>query len=259
MVILGGLEVVAAGFLLNEFNKNKVEAREHRKHSHPHHDDRPRPRPPRPDSHGANHLAPPSHPPRPLSAPPPHEYGPKFGQRPPLYQQQPQNWGQRPQWQPGPQSQPPPPGPGSLQHPNTFNGPQRPPQQPFSQSSNSFPVQPQQQFRPNTAPGPPQQQAFRPQPQGNVYVDSKTGRVSHNLYPPDHPMARGTSQVDSGGPRELYGDEKYARSMAGDIGTGPMWSGKDDNDLAYGKDYSDRKRHRRDVSFEGNRDRRRSK
>ena len=274
MVILNGLEFVAAGYLLNEFNKDKIEAREHRKHSRPHDDDRPQSRPSRPDSQGPNHLMPPANPPRPLSAPPQQQqYVHDFWQKqeqlaqqqrpPPQYQQQPPNWGLRPQWQPGPQpqapvnSRPPPPRPGGLQHPSTFHGPQRPPQQPLMQSSNIFPGPPQQ-LRPSPASVPPQHKPFVPPAQAPVYIDSKTGKVSHNLYPPDHPMARGMSYDNREIPQEAYGDGRYTRAMAGDINTGMVWGEKDGNDLAYGKDYSDRRRHWRDTSYEKMRDRQRS-
>lgn len=270
MVIFGGLEIVAAGYLLNEFNKDKVEARERRKQDRPYNEGKPHFRPPRPDSHGPNNLVLPDNPPRPLSAPPQNtvpDFWQKIEQRPqqqqalPQYQQQPQNWGPRPQWQPGPQPQlpvnhqPPPPGPGALQHPNTFHGQQQPSPQPFLQSSNTFPVRPSQQPRPSTAPVPPPPQPFQPMPQGHVYIDSKTGKISHNLYPPDHPMARGMSHDDRVAASELYGGEKYARTMAGDLNTGLKWVEKDGNDLAYGKDYSNRRRWRRDTSYERRRER----
>lgn len=125
------------------------------------------------------------------------------------------------------------------------------------QSSQTFPVQQQQQqFRPTTAP--PNQQPFKPPPQGPLlYVDSKTGKVSHNLYPADHPMARGQPHEAGEISRELWGDEKYKRTMAGDINTGLVWSERDEDDLAYGKDYSDsgRRRRRRSSSYERKRGR----
>ncbi|KAK5322082.1 hypothetical protein LTR70_003929 [Exophiala xenobiotica] len=243
MVILGGLEVVAAGFLLNEFNKDKVEAR----------------------SHGPSNLPLPIRPHRPSSAPPQHGYGSGFWQKPqqnqyqqhpPRYQQQPPNLGPQPSWQHTTQPQPqfnaqyPQPGPSAMQHPSTFHGSPQPLPRPYMQSSNTFPAQPQQQYRPSTAPVPPQQQPLNPQSQGHVYIDSKTGKVSHNLYPPDHSMARGTSRSDNEGPKELYGDESYNRSIAGDVNTGLMWSDQDVDNLAYGKDYSDRRRRKRSTSYE---------
>lgn len=47
-------------------------------------------------------------------------------------------------------------------------------------------------------------------------------------------------------PREFWGDEKYTRAMAGDVHTGMLWSERDEDDLAYGKDYSaDRERRKK--------------
>lgn len=70
-------------------------------------------------------------------------------------------------------------------------------------------------------------------------------------------MARGPDSSDSGLSRELWGDEKYQRTMAGDINTGMVWSEKDEVDLAYGKDYSGERQRsrRRSVSYERKRDR----
>lgn len=71
-------------------------------------------------------------------------------------------------------------------------------------------------------------------------------------------MARGMSYEDRNIPSELYGDEKYSRSMAGDLNTGLVWNKKDEDDLAYGKDYSDRQRRKRGASYDKTRDRRKS-
>lgn len=303
MVILGGLEIVAAGYLLNEFNKDRVEERTRRRHKHDHDsdDDRIHSRPPH-NNYDSNTLRPPiQSPPRPLSAPPKPDQRPNQWQQAASYGQQ--QFPQQPattrpgqQWQPGPpqqlhfnntnqspppnqgvsqtqntfyppqqglqpnfntyNQQPPPPGPGGLQRPNTFN-PQQPPQRPgpYLQHPNSFPVQ---QGRPNT--GPPQLPS-KPLPSGPLtYVDTKTGRVSHNLYPPDHPMARGMSHDDSELSRDVYyGDKSYNRQLPGDVNTGMMWSETDENDMAYGKDYSKPKdRARREVSYERRRNRRKS-
>ncbi|KAK5089177.1 hypothetical protein LTR05_003401 [Lithohypha guttulata] len=234
MVLLGGLEVVAAGYLLNEFNKDKIEARERRKKRRD--DDRPYSRPPRVDSQQSNYLQPPQKPPRPSSAPPndprpeawqQHQPPPPPSQQyahPPLQIPQHQAYQQPPQHshlvlpahqqsffqppsnnpyiqalhndhtfpnQPAPwqitsnqyANQRPPIGPGQMQRPNTFHtSPQPQPQGPVPSPANSaqahtFPVH---------------QMAQPPVPAGGfTYIDTKTGRVSHNLYPPDHPMARG--------------------------------------------------------------------
>lgn len=303
MVVLGGLEVLAAGYLLSEFNKDKVEQRERRKRRDSHrNDDRPHSnRPPR-----ADNLRPPSQGPlRPSSAPPNAEPGPTaWQQQAPGYPGQPQphrppqnftlTHPQQPHpslqfqqgpppnsrpgpgppngWQPGPHpinynGGPPPPNLGPLNRPNTFH-PQTPqhapplPQQGL-QHPNSFPLQPNQMpLRPQSNPPPPiQHQQVKPPPQGPLtYVDTKTGRVQHNLYPPDHPMARGFSHDDSEIPRDRYGDEGYGRTLPGDIHTGMVWSEFDEVDLAYGHDYSSERpsRHRREPSFERRRPRGRS-
>lgn len=63
-------------------------------------------------------------------------------------------------------------------------------------------------------------------------------------------MARGPDGHNNDLSKDLWGDENYKRTMAGDINTGMMWSERDETDLAYGKDYSDRRRRRRDSSYE---------
>jgi len=242
--------------LLNEYNKDKVEAQKRKQSGRPHSHSRPHPRPPRPNGHGPSYLAPPSHPPRPLSAPPQNQqqqnnsgYWQKLS-RPPQYQQRPPHPSPRPQWQhgPPPNAQSTQPGPPALQHPNTFHDPQQPPFRPYVQHSNTLPQQPQQQFHPNYAPAPPppqqQQQPLRPQPQtqssGHAYIDSKTGKVSHNLYPPDHPMARGESREDSGTPGDSHGESHHPRFMT---------SRSNEDDLAYGKNYSDLGRRRSNSAY----------
>ncbi|KAJ8609306.1 hypothetical protein MRB53_039181 [Persea americana] len=69
-------------------------------------------------------------------------------------------------------------------------------------------------------------------------LTAKQGKISQNMYPPDHPMARGHAGSSNDLSRELWGDDKYKRTMAGDIDTGLVWSRQDEEDMAYGKDYS---------------------
>jgi len=71
-------------------------------------------------------------------------------------------------------------------------------------------------------------------------------------------MARGMLHEDRSMPSELYGDEQHSRSMAGDLNTERVWKKRDEDDLAYGKDYSDRQRRKRGGSYDRTRDRRRS-
>lgn len=69
-------------------------------------------------------------------------------------------------------------------------------------------------------------------------------------------MARGPGLDGKDLSKDLWGDDNYKRPAAGDINTGLMWSERDEADLAYGKDYSDRerdrgdRRRRRSVSYE---------
>jgi len=74
-------------------------------------------------------------------------------------------------------------------------------------------------------------------------------------------MSRNTGVADasSGTSRDVYfGDKDYNRQLPGDINTGLEWSEADEDDLAYGKDYSKpRDRARREISYERRSDRRR--
>lgn len=272
MVLLGGLEIVAAGYLLNEFNKDKVEAREKRKHRDDRHDSRPSDEYHRPSNMSLaiphQPLRPTSAPPgdlRPMQRPPPNQYQPQGPSYP--FQDHLQQW--RPQQQPYPQQGPPPnqphhmglppglarppqgqpqlpppytaqqfpsaPGLGTLQHAHTFQPPQqnRPPMQgQFMQNAQTFPQAPPAQIN-------------RP---SNVYIDSKTGRVQHNLYPPDHPM----SQPGANLPPEAWGDLKPRNRS----NSGLNWTVRDEDDLAYGKDYTER--NSRSGRRSGERSRRRS-
>lgn len=302
MVICGGLEILAAGYILNEFNKDKVEQRERRKrrdtgerperpHNHsqppplegrphnlPQHVERP------PQNRPNNFLQPPSQgPPRPTSAPPvdarpngwqnqppqqssyaPQQMRPTQPSNP--YLQHLQNAPHPAPWQApmmGPAMQPhfqTPPGPGMIQHANTFQ-PQQPHPPPNFQNPgpghlqrpNTFQT-PQHMSNPNLNSSntfPIAQTSAKPPPAGPlIYVDSKTGRISHNMYPPDHPMARGVNGNSGDLSKDLWGDQNYQRTSAGDINTGMMWSDRDEDDLAYGKDHSDRRRRRRSPSYE---------
>lgn len=73
------------------------------------------------------------------------------------------------------------------------------------------------------------------------------------MYPADHPMARGPGATNGSMDlsKDLWGDDKYKRTAAGDINTGMVWSERDESDLAYGKDYSNGSgRRRRSASYE---------
>ncbi|KAJ9604437.1 hypothetical protein H2200_011273 [Cladophialophora chaetospira] len=209
MVILGGLEIVAAGYLLKELrgdSKEEEERERERRRRRRHHsrDDHHRPHrdddsPPRRPSRPSQQLLPPQQgPPRPYSAPPP------------------QN---RPQmlpvamaataatmW-PRPQQGPPPQGP-----PQSYpTWPQGPPQQQSQQMMQQRPPQPQPQWQggpppQNRPPGnnfvpPPIQRPQTSYPPPGVHIDLKTGKVQHDMFPPE--MPRGDSKK-SGEAREYY-------------------------------------------------------
>lgn len=181
---------MAAGYVLNELNKDsKKDGKKHRTHSkdrrhrkdHRKHDHRhdssdsssPSPhrtRPSRPPQQ--QNLRPPQNgPPRPYSAPPP-------GSRP-MWQPQPFS-GQQQQWQPNPVAYHPP-----QQAPVPY-----PPQQ--------MPNHPPPQIpRPAINVSPPH---FNPSyPPTGTYIDMKTGKIQHNLYPPGHEAARSQNSLDDDG------------------------------------------------------------
>lgn len=273
MVLLGGLEIVAAGYLLSELNKDKIAARERRKHSHvssdessgsnsssrphsPHH--RPPRRHDRYDDHRPSRpsntfLAPPYQPPaRPSSAPPMPIYGPPQSHTWPLAAAGPPQPPPHPYQGPNRPLQSPPPNTFSPQYfrpvnngnasnpypvPNSFQasgpapgpmGPNQPPplQRPYTYHTNPGPPPPQPPIYSNasvppgshpnyTTTNPPPYTSRPPPPVApasgtahnihahippGTYIDTKTGRVQHNLYPPDHPMARsiGSDPVHAG-------------------------------------------------------------
>ena len=113
MVLLGGLEIVAAGYVLNELNKNDKKAAGRRnsdgrrkKHRHHHHNSHSRPNPNRPST--TQGLAPPPYGPvRPNSAPPPSQTWPM---------QQPQQSQAAGYYGNHPLAKPPPPMQGMIQH-----------------------------------------------------------------------------------------------------------------------------------------------
>ena len=189
---------MAAGYVLNEIhkdNKKDVEkAKQRRKRSH----DRKERREHRHDSkHHSSRpqqdLRPPQQgPPRPYSAPPP---------------------GSHPMWQPQP---PPPPGfPQQQWHPQPIA--YHPPQQ-----APAYPP-------PQQAPGyhqPPQRPTMYPPP--NVHIDLKTGKIQHNMLPPDmqartrdgpaprrSPQRSGSYERtrEAAGSPPIYGHDVYAQSQ----------------------------------------------
>ncbi|ETN46591.1 uncharacterized protein HMPREF1541_00777 [Cyphellophora europaea CBS 101466] len=236
MVIFGGLEIVAAGYVLHELGKDEEKGRateearrrrrRHDSHSHHRRDSDSRPRPPRPSQHS---LAPPMMPPpRPNSAPP---QQPAFQQhgppppgwvpgppRPPQLQQQ-----QHSQYQqPGPphpqtwpnQGQPPQPRPNTQPPPQL--GPNSPMYKPADFPPNPHALGPQVQLHPpQHGPPPPyqQQQQHTPPPRPGqlqsrptMHYDTKTGKWQSNMLPPDMqrspsappPQSEGRTRTQSG-------------------------------------------------------------
>ncbi|KAK5047124.1 hypothetical protein LTR84_007067 [Exophiala bonariae] len=210
MVIFGGLELVAAGYVLHELHKDDEKPRSsedrrrrrHRhdsqSHSHSHHrrDSDNRPRPPRPETLALPIMAPL----RPNSAPPQQTFQPRpggggggGGPFPPgpggpwMNQMPIQHQQQRP-------PNPPPQGlphPQTWPHPNANNGPQnQPPNRPMYLASD-FPPNPHQQQQ---APPPPPQQQPPPGP-GNLahrptmHFDMKTGKWQLDMLPPEMPRS----------------------------------------------------------------------
>jgi len=202
MVILGGLEIVAAGYLLKELHGDSKEDEERRRRRRrreerddrhrPHrHDDsppgRPTSRPPQ-----QQQLRPPQQgPSRPYSAPPPQNRPPMsfpaaagamgaaataahMWHQPPPQQGMPQSYGTWPQ------------GPPQQQHPQ---------QQVMQQQQQQRP--PQQQWQSAGPPHPPpQQNGFVPQPlqrpptnypPPGTHIDMKTGKIQHDMFPPEMP------------------------------------------------------------------------
>jgi hypothetical protein len=206
MVLLGGLEFVAAGYVLNELNKdNKKPAKKHsdgkhrkkhRKHEHHHRDssssssspDRMRPsRPPQQQT-----LRPPqSGPARPYSAPPP---GSRPMWQPQPFQGQPQNWQPNPIAYHPPQQAPVPYPPQQMLNRPPQQMPNRPPQQMPNRPPQQMPNHPPPQIpRPTFNIQAPQINPLYP-PAG-TYIDMKTGQIQHNLYPPGHEAARSQSDI----------------------------------------------------------------
>ena len=198
MVILGGLEIVAAGYLLKELHgdsKEEERERERRRrrrrnsredHHRPHrYDDSPPSRPSRP----SQQLMPPQQgPSRPYSAPPP------------------QN---RPQMMPvamaataaaawpRPSHHGPPPQQGPPQSYPTW--PQGPPQQQIMQQRPP-PQQWQSRPPPQTMPNsnnfipPPMQRPPTMYPPPGPHIDLKTGKIQHDMFPPEMPRKDGEAR-----------------------------------------------------------------
>jgi hypothetical protein len=182
MVILGGLEIVAAGYLLKELHgdsKEEERQRERRRrrrrdsHDRPHRHDSSNSPPHRPSRPPQQSLYPPAQQPgRPYSAPPPqnrpqmlpvamaaaaaqqwqHQSRPMG---PPMQQQ---TWPQGPPQQQQQQPRPPPQQYNSLPPPQTGGG--------------------------NFAP-PPRTNTNYPPP--GVHIDLKTGKIQHDMLPPEMP------------------------------------------------------------------------
>lgn len=191
MVLLGGLEFVAAGYVLNELNKDSKKDvkkrrtdskdRRDRKDSRKHHhrrDSTSSPHRPRPQQQ-QNLLPPQMPPPRPMSAPP---QMPHPGWQPQPFQ------GHQQQWHPNPGSNRPVQQPPMPYHP------------------------PQPQFQPMPAPRPAMNSVYPP---AGTYIDLKTGKVQHNLYPPDHPLHRSVDAERMRGEDGAYPlDKAAARSYS---------------------------------------------
>lgn len=192
MVLLGGLEFVAAGYVLNELNKDsKKDTKKHRDSKDGKHRDS------KDGKHRKKHRKHDHHYDSSDSSPSPHRMRPS---RPPQQQslRPPQSGPARPYSAPPPASRPmwqPPPFQGQPQHwqpnPIAYHPPQQAP-----------------------VPYPPQQMPNRPPPQiprpsfnapaahinplyppPGTYIDMKTGQIQHNLYPPGHEAARSQSDI----------------------------------------------------------------
>ncbi|KIV87443.1 hypothetical protein PV11_02988 [Exophiala sideris] len=230
MVILGGLELVAAGYLLKEVSKDSKGEEDHERrrrrhhskhrddhnhshgHSHGHHhshnryDDSPPGRHSRPPHQSS--LAPPQNqgPPRPFSAPP-------IQARPPVM--------------------PPGPPPMAWQQ-------QHPPPQGLPQSHSTWPMQQNQQQRPGPPPqhwpqppphqgGPPpphpnganfvapplQRPATVMLPPANMHYDMKTGKWQNNMLPPEMLGAQGKRDAGPELRRENSMPESYPHTSPG--------------------------------------------
>ncbi|KIW90737.1 uncharacterized protein Z519_08520 [Cladophialophora bantiana CBS 173.52] len=190
MVILGGLELVAAGYLLKEIHNDSKEEQERERekrrrrrrhsredHHRPHRYDDPNPnRPSRPPQQQLHPPQQPGGPPRPYSAPPPQN-------RPSMM---PMAVASAPMWHPPqqhglpPQQRPPqsygtwPQGPSSQQQRPSQPQPQWQGSPPQNNTNNSFVPPPLQ--RPATVYPPP-----------GVHIDLKTGKIQHDMYPPEMP------------------------------------------------------------------------
>jgi hypothetical protein len=224
MVIFGGLEILAAGYVLNELGKDEDKAKQNaerrrRRHHHHHHQDDSdiRHRPQRPPQHS---LAPPTvGPPRPNSAPPVQ----------PLYQQ--------PQPRPGPWQNPP--------HPQS----QRPQQLPVQRPPNvqSWPQQPPARPPQFQSPPPPYTQQPPPpgpghlQSQPTMHYDMKTGKWQAGMLPPEMPRANSMPVTGQIRPRSTSaqpppsGLQRSQRAYSsGSWSSSESGSDSDDDDLAYG-------------------------
>ena len=265
MVILGGLELVAAGYVLHELGKDEDKAkdgrrRRHRHGSHSSHHRRDSDSRPRPSRPSAQSLAPPvTGPARPNSAPPPqafHSGGPSMYQNPRPQQQPPF------QGPPNPQTWPQPPRPntqppfmnnsGAMYRPSDFpsNPHQQPPQPPQFQQ----PPPPYQQHGPS--PSVPGQMQHRP----TMHFDMKTGKWQSNMLPPDMPRSGSvptpSSRVRSGSNNLMPVSRLRERRRAYSSGSYTSDSGSDsDSDLAYGNMPGQRRQRRRSSGREVSRER----
>lgn len=68
-------------------------------------------------------------------------------------------------------------------------------------------------------------------------------------------MARGRPDGNGESTRGSWGDENYTRAYKGEFNTGMRFSERDENDLAYGKDYSADRKRRRSTSRDRARER----
>jgi hypothetical protein len=266
MVIFGGLELVAAGYVLHELRKDEEKPRSseerrrrhrHGSHSNSHHrrDSDNRPRPPRPDT-----LAPPIVAPlRPNSAPPQQTF-------------QPPHPGGGGPFPPGPwmnqmpiqQKQQNPPFP-SIPHPQTWPHPSGGgnPQIPPSQQNPSRPMYLASDFPPNPHA---QQQQMQPQPQrppppgpGNLthqptlHFDMKTGKWQSDMLPPEMPRsgsvpAGPTSRNRSASLQPPSRLRQERRQGSGSDSYSSSSDSSDDDNLAYGSLPGERRRRRRGGS-----------
>jgi hypothetical protein len=226
MVILGGLEIVAAGYILNEIKKDdkrsKSEERRRRKRHEQRHDSHSSSRPSGPTTQGGQ-LIPPGYAHRPNSAPPPK---------------------MRPQY---PAQHPPMPmlGHGPMQT-QTWPAQARPPTK--AEVGQWYNQRPPQAQRPQQRPQPPMPVPGMIQHNPTMHFDTKTGQWQSNMLPVEMQPAnsagaagkRSLSNVGLGEARAVSVDNLplvLRKGSASSVSSVSTSTGSDDEGLAYGKSH----------------------